>query len=152
MTKRVLSVGQCERDQAAMTRFLQATFPVSIETSATSAETLDWLRKQSCDLVLINRKLDILAAHIGRVIPSSPPLMDATASVVDSAETALHVLQGGASARPETEENGQGQGANGSLRPPLPLPCLLLNNLTFPRPFAPRFEDVTPCNKGVRNA
>lgn len=41
----------------------------------------------------VNRKLDIIAAHVSKF---SPPLMDKTADVGNTAEPALRVLQGGA--------------------------------------------------------
>lgn len=59
MSKHVLSVGQCGPDQSAIARFLKSAFDVQITTADTGPETLDLLRKQRFDLVLINRKLDI---------------------------------------------------------------------------------------------
>lgn len=59
MTKRVLSVGQCVPDQAAIGRFLKSAFDVVVVTAATGPEALDLLRKSTYDLVLVNRKLDI---------------------------------------------------------------------------------------------
>ncbi len=58
MSRQVLSVGQCVPDAAALERFLKATFDVRISQADTAAETLDLLRKNPYDLVLINRKLD----------------------------------------------------------------------------------------------
>ncbi|OYW17427.1 MAG: hypothetical protein B7Z55_12545 [Planctomycetales bacterium 12-60-4] len=59
MTKSVLSVGQCVPDEAAIERYLQANFDVTVSEAATGPEALDLLRKSSFDLVLVNRKLDI---------------------------------------------------------------------------------------------
>lgn len=59
MTKRVLSVGQCVPDQAALDRYLKSAFSVQVTTAETAAETLHLLQQQSFDLILVNRKLDI---------------------------------------------------------------------------------------------
>jgi len=53
-------------------------------------------RYAASDIAEINRKLDLLAAHIGRAIPSSPP-STAAADAGESAEPVLRVLQGGVS-------------------------------------------------------
>mgnify|MGYP000473377618 CR=1 FL=1 len=58
MSKRVLSVGNCGPDHAALERYLTRHFPVEITTSHQLSDTLDRLRTQAFDLVLINRKLD----------------------------------------------------------------------------------------------
>jgi two-component system, response regulator, stage 0 sporulation protein F len=59
MTRRVLSVGQCGPDQAAITRFLQGRFDVQVDRADQAADTLAALHDRPYDLVLINRKLDI---------------------------------------------------------------------------------------------
>ncbi len=59
MTRRVLSVGQCAPDHSSISRFLQAHFEVAIVPVATAPEALDAVRKETYDLVLINRRLDI---------------------------------------------------------------------------------------------
>ena len=58
MSKTVLSVGQCVPDESALERFLHANFDVQITTAVTTPEALHRLRAATCDLVLINRKLD----------------------------------------------------------------------------------------------
>lgn len=58
MPRQVLSVGQCVPDEAALERFLKANFDVCISQAETAADALDLLRKNTYDLVLINRKLD----------------------------------------------------------------------------------------------
>lgn len=58
MSKRVLNVGQCGPDHGSISRFLHANFDVQIEQIDSGPDTLDRLRKERCDLVLINRKLD----------------------------------------------------------------------------------------------
>lgn len=79
MTKRVLSVGQCVPDHGSISRFLQSTFDVAIDKVDTSVDALDRLQKQTYDLVLINRKLDIDytdGTEILRLIKSDPQLAD----------------------------------------------------------------------------
>ena len=56
--RKVLSVGQCEPDSAALKRFLDQHFRVSIERAKLPDEALKKLRSGRFDLVLINRKLD----------------------------------------------------------------------------------------------
>ncbi len=56
--KTILSVGQCGPDHMALSRFLNQHFDVTILTADLPDDTLDILRRESVDLVLINRKLD----------------------------------------------------------------------------------------------
>ena len=58
MPKRVLNVGQCSMDHAAITRLITSNFDAEIAQAASAGETINALRKQSYDLVLVNRKLD----------------------------------------------------------------------------------------------
>lgn len=57
--KRVLSVGQCVPDQAAIERLLNANFEVAVEKAATAEEAIAAVQAGGVDLVLVNRKLDI---------------------------------------------------------------------------------------------
>ena len=57
-SKTILSIGQCRPDQAAITQFLKANFDAEVVTTDLAEESLQMLRRQSADLVLINRKLD----------------------------------------------------------------------------------------------
>lgn len=59
MTKRVLDVGQCNPDHAAIRRLLEQNFDVQVVRTHDLASTLEALRDHPCDLILINRKLDI---------------------------------------------------------------------------------------------
>lgn len=59
MPKRVLDVGQCVPDHAAIRRLLEGTFHATVEQTHALVDTLERLRAASFDLVLINRKLDI---------------------------------------------------------------------------------------------
>ena len=56
--KRVLSVGQCVPDQAAIERLLNANFEVTVQKAATADEALAAVQDGGVDLVLVNRKLD----------------------------------------------------------------------------------------------
>lgn len=58
MSKRVLDVGQCSADHAAITGLLQRNFEAEVVRTHRAADTLSALRKDQFDLVLINRKLD----------------------------------------------------------------------------------------------
>jgi CheY-like chemotaxis protein len=58
MPTRVLSVGQCAPDHAALASFLRGNFDAQITTADLADEALQALRRQPFDLVLINRKLD----------------------------------------------------------------------------------------------
>lgn len=59
MTKRVLDVGQCNPDHAAIRYLLEQNFHVEVIRAHELDDTLQILQSRSCDLVLINRKLDI---------------------------------------------------------------------------------------------
>ncbi|MCH8839385.1 MAG: response regulator [Planctomycetes bacterium] len=58
MTKRVLDVGNCSPDFAAISRFLTANFDCQVDQAHGPDDTLAELRKGDYALVLINRKLD----------------------------------------------------------------------------------------------
>ena len=57
--KRVLDVGQCVPDHAAIRRLLEDEFDVRVERTHERDDTFAALRRGPVDLVLINRKLDI---------------------------------------------------------------------------------------------
>lgn len=64
MAKRVLDVGQCAPDHAAIRRLVQGTFGAEVVQAdrlddALAALRSAALRRESFDLVLINRKLDV---------------------------------------------------------------------------------------------
>lgn len=64
MPKRVLDVGQCAPDHAAIRRLVQGTFGAEVVQADRLDDALDALRsaalrREQFDLVLINRKLDI---------------------------------------------------------------------------------------------
>jgi CheY-like chemotaxis protein len=58
MPKRVLSVGQCSFDHAAINRMITSRFDAEVVPADSANETLRELRKKPVDLVLVNRKLD----------------------------------------------------------------------------------------------
>jgi len=58
VSKRVLDVGQCNPDHSSLTSFLNSHFDVEVDRSHQMDDTLDKLRTQSYDMVMINRKLD----------------------------------------------------------------------------------------------
>jgi two-component system chemotaxis response regulator CheY len=58
MSKRVLDVGNCVPDHAAICRLIEGRFGASVEQAYDSDDALARLRSESFDLVLVNRKLD----------------------------------------------------------------------------------------------
>ena len=59
MSKRVLSVGQCGVDHAALSRMLEANFGAEVVPAETAADALVALGHEKFDLVMVNRKLDV---------------------------------------------------------------------------------------------
>ena len=57
--KKVMSVGQCPPDHAAIKYFIEDNFDAKIIKIDSTEEALEELTKQKIDLVLVNRKLDI---------------------------------------------------------------------------------------------
>ncbi|MEM8733606.1 MAG: response regulator [Planctomycetota bacterium] len=59
MSKRVLDVGNCGPDHSSIRRFFSANFAgVEVDQTHGPGDTIEALRNQQYDLVLINRKLD----------------------------------------------------------------------------------------------
>ena len=58
MPKRVLDVGNCVPDHAAIRRLLENTFHAEVVQAHDCSGALSALRKEPFDLVLVNRKLD----------------------------------------------------------------------------------------------
>ncbi len=57
-TKRVLDVGNCGVDHAAIRRLIEGQFDAEVVQEHTQPAALAVLRKQPFDLVLVNRKFD----------------------------------------------------------------------------------------------
>lgn len=58
MAKRVLDVGNCSLDHGAIRTMLQRTFAAEVVQADGLEDTLQRLREEPFDLVLVNRKLD----------------------------------------------------------------------------------------------
>lgn len=58
MKKRVLDVGNCVPDHAAIKRFLTTNFDCEVVQAHGTKDALETLRTGGVDLVLVNRKLD----------------------------------------------------------------------------------------------
>jgi two-component system chemotaxis response regulator CheY len=59
MTKRVLDVGNCGPDHAAIRRLIESNFDAQVVRADDLAGALAALQKLPADLVLVNRKLDL---------------------------------------------------------------------------------------------
>jgi two-component system chemotaxis response regulator CheY len=59
MTKRVLDVGNCVPDHAAIRRLVESNFDAHVVQADDLAGALAKLQQQAVDLVLVNRKLDL---------------------------------------------------------------------------------------------
>jgi len=58
MTRKVLSVGQCGVDHAAISRMLQTHFDVQIHSAGSDSEARNLIKQQQYDLILVNRLYD----------------------------------------------------------------------------------------------
>ena len=59
MTKRVLDVGNCVPDHAAIRGLIERNFDAQVVQADDLASAVAELQKQPADLVLVNRKLDL---------------------------------------------------------------------------------------------
>lgn len=57
--KRILDVGNCGPDHAAITRFFSQHFQCEVAQADRAVDALEALKTGSFDLVVVNRKLDI---------------------------------------------------------------------------------------------
>lgn len=62
MTRRVLSIGQCDTDDRNLGRAMAAHFDVTLDSAATEVEAVTCLREKSYALVLVNRIFDLSGA------------------------------------------------------------------------------------------
>ena len=79
MTKRVLDVGNCVPDHGAIRAMLEQTFAAQVLQGHGHDDTLELLRQEPVDLVLVNRKLDqdySDGLEIIRAIKAQPQLRD----------------------------------------------------------------------------
>ena len=79
MPKRVLDVGQCVPDHAAIRNLVEGNFDAVVVQTHSPEETLEQLRGGDFDLVLINRKLDrdySDGLEILKAIKNDPALTD----------------------------------------------------------------------------
>ena len=58
MTKRVLDVGNCDLDHGSIRKMLEGSFGSSVLRTHGPDDTLELLRTEPVDLILVNRKLD----------------------------------------------------------------------------------------------
>ena len=58
MSKRVLNVGQCSFDHAAISRMITHNFDAQVLQADSAKDTISALKRDKVDLVLVNRKLD----------------------------------------------------------------------------------------------
>jgi CheY-like chemotaxis protein len=83
--KRVLDVGNCSVDRAAITRFLKGRFACEVTYADAAADALAALRAGGIDLVLVNRKLDVDYADgvdVIRQIKADPQLSETPVMLV----------------------------------------------------------------------
>ena len=57
--KKVMSVGQCPPDHAAIRNFIESVFDAEIVRIDSTEEALEEMKNSNYDLILVNRKLDI---------------------------------------------------------------------------------------------
>ena len=86
-TRRVLDVGQCALDHAAISRLLTEHFDVEVHRADRADEVVRLMRGQRFDLVLINRRLDADDSDgtvVLREIKSSPASADTPVMLVSN--------------------------------------------------------------------
>jgi len=116
MPARVLDVGQCDPDHAAISRLLKSHFGAEIVRACGLADTLDALRSEPFALVLVNRKLDadysdgleiIKAIKADPLVAAVPVMLVSNYAEAHQEAVAAGALTGFGKAelaRPETEE------------------------------------------------
>lgn len=84
MAKRVLDVGNCVPDHAAIRGMLEKTYRAEVSQTDGPEDTLSLLRQEPFDLVLVNRKLDqdysdgleiIKAIKADKTLPAVPCML-----------------------------------------------------------------------------
>jgi len=85
MPKRVLDVGQCSPDHAAIRQYVGSNFDAEVVQAHDAGDTLARLRAEKFDLVLINRKLDADYSdgmEIIKAIKADPAIADTPVMLV----------------------------------------------------------------------
>ncbi|MFO0879077.1 MAG: hypothetical protein U0840_17170 [Gemmataceae bacterium] len=85
--KRVLSAGQCMADHGSLTRLLQGQFAAQVVPCDSIRETLERLRAEAFDLVLVNRVFDVTGEggqDLIRTIKGDPHLKDVRVMLVSN--------------------------------------------------------------------
>jgi CheY-like chemotaxis protein len=59
MSKRILSIGQCSVDHAAISALVKKQFGAELVPAETAADALAALEHEKFELVMVNRKLDV---------------------------------------------------------------------------------------------
>lgn len=93
MKKRVLDVGQCVPDHAAIRRLLERNFDTEVAQAHSLSATLDQLRSDKIALVLVNRKLDADGSdglEVIRAIKSDPTLATVPVMLVSNYSQCQH--------------------------------------------------------------
>ena len=88
-TRKVLDVGNCSPDHAAICHMLRSTFDVDVTQAHSGREALEQLQQGHFDLVLINRKLDrdySDGVEILRQIKTSQDLQDTPVMLITNYE------------------------------------------------------------------
>ena len=87
MTKRVLDVGQCAADHWVISRLIRDHFDAEVVQAHGMDDTLEKLKGEQFDLVLINRKLDADyrdGVEIIRRMKETPELTDVPVMLVSN--------------------------------------------------------------------
>ncbi len=77
--KRILDVGNCSPDHAAIKRFFMQHFECEVAQAVRAADAMDKLLRETFDLVLVNRKLDVDYSDgidVIRQIKATPQIAD----------------------------------------------------------------------------
>ena len=129
MNVRILDIGQCGFEHAAIVDFLQRAVAASVDSAATGAEAEKLVRQNTYDLVLVNRIFDgdgasgITLIQQLRKIPTCPPVMlVSNLSDAQAAAIAAGAVQGFGKAGihlPQTAEHVREVLAGGAA-PPVP--------------------------------
>ncbi len=91
MSKKVLDVGNCNPDHSSLTRLLKKNFEVDVLRTHGMRDTLDLLKNEDVDLVLVNRVMDRDGAsglQIIQEMKSNPELSSVPVMMITNYEDA----------------------------------------------------------------